>query len=47
MIKEIVSSYPKINNIEQISKLTYKDKMKTSLTRQIRIIKDYVNMDAK
>ena len=47
MIKKIVSSYPITNNIEQISKLTNKDKMKKELTRQIKIIKNYVNMDAQ
>ena len=47
MLKEIVSSYPITNNIEQISTLTNKDKMKIQLTKQIKIIKDYVNKDAK
>jgi len=47
MIKEIVSSYPITNNLEMISKLNNKDKMKKELTKQIKIIKDYVNKDAK
>ena len=47
MIKEIVSAYPITNNLESISKLTNKDKIKKELTKQIKIIKDYVNMDAK
>ena len=47
MIKEIVSSYPVKNSIEQISTLTNKDKMKIQLTKQIKIIKDYVNASAK
>jgi hypothetical protein len=47
MIKEIVSAFPITNNINQISTLTNKDKMKIQLTKQIKIIKDYVNMDAK
>ena len=47
MIKEIVSSFPITNNINQISTLTNKEKIKKELTKQIKIIKDYVNMDAK
>ena len=47
MIKEIVSAFPITNNIEQITTLTNKDKMKIQLTKQIKIIKDYVNASAK
>ena len=47
MIKEIVSAYPITNNLESISKLTNKDKIKKELTKQIKIIEDFVNMDAK
>ena len=47
MIKEIVSAYPITNNLESISKLTNKDKIKKELTKQIKIIKDYVNASAK
>ena len=47
MLNEIVSSYPIINNIEMISKLTNKDKMKKELKFLIKIIKDYVNASAK
>ena len=47
MIKEIVSAYPITNNLESKSKLSNKYKMKVKLEQQIKIIKDYVNMDAK
>jgi hypothetical protein len=47
MIKEIVSAYPIPNNLEFISTLSNKYKIKKELTKQIKIIKDYVNMDAK
>jgi hypothetical protein len=47
MIKEIVSSFPITNNINQISTLTNKEKIKKELIKQIKLIKDYVNMDAK
>jgi hypothetical protein len=46
MIKEIVSSFNITNNIESISKLNNKDKMKKELTKQINIIKNFVNADA-
>jgi len=47
MIKEIVSAFPITNNLESISKLNNKDKMKEKLKQQIKIIKDYVNTEAK
>ena len=47
MLKEIVSAYPITNNLESISKLTNKDKIKKELTKQIKIMKEYINMDAK
>jgi len=47
MLKELISSFPIDNNLEMISTLTNKDKMKIQLTKQIRIIKDYVNASAK
>ena len=47
MIKEVISAYPITNNLEFISKLTNKDKMKRGLIKQIKIIKDYINRDAK
>ena len=47
MIKEIVSAYPITNNLESISKLTNKDKIKKELTKQINIMKNYINRDAQ
>jgi len=46
-LKEIVSAYPITNNLNQISTLTNKDKMKKELNKQIKIIKEYVNMESK
>ena len=46
-LKEIVSSFPVKNSIETISKLKNRDTMKKEITKQIEIIKDFVNRDAK
>ena len=47
MLKEIVSAYPITNNLEAISKLSNKYKMKQALLKQIKIMKDYINRDAQ
>ena len=47
MIKEKVSAFDITNNLNQISTLTNKDKMKKEINKQIRIIKDYVSSSAK
>jgi hypothetical protein len=47
MLKEIISSFPVENNIEEISKLKTKDKMKVPIYKQINILKMYINKHAK
>jgi hypothetical protein len=47
MLKEIVSAFPITNNLEAISKLTNKYKMKKELNKQIMIMKNYINKEAQ
>jgi hypothetical protein len=47
MLKEIISAYPVENNIEQISLLKKKEKMKVPLYKQILRLKEYINRDAE
>ena len=43
MLKEIISAFPVENNLEEISKLKTKDKMKVPIYKQINILKMYIN----
>jgi len=47
MLKEIISAFSVENNLEQISKLKNKDEMKRQLKKQIKVLSDYINRDAK
>jgi hypothetical protein len=47
MLKEVISAFDVQNDIESISLLKSKDKMRLPLKKQIRIIRDYVNKNAK
>ena len=47
MLKEIVSSFPVENNIEQISLIKTKEKMKGPIYKQILRLKEYINRDAE
>jgi hypothetical protein len=47
MLKETVSAFGVQNDIESTSLLKSKDKMRLPLKKQIRIIRDYVNKNAK
>ena len=46
MLKEIISSFPVENNLEEISKLKTKDKMKVPIYKQINRLKMYINKHA-
>lgn len=46
-LKEIISGFPVDNNLEMISKLKNKDDMKTQLKKQIRVLSNFINRDAK
>lgn len=46
LLKEIVSSFPVENNLEEISKLKSKQKMEKPIYKQILILKNYINRDA-
>ena len=46
LLKEIISSFPVENNLEEISKLKTKDKMKVPIYKQINILKMYINKRA-
>jgi hypothetical protein len=47
MIKEQVSAFPVENNLEMISKLKTKDKMKVPIYKQILRLKEFINMHAQ
>jgi hypothetical protein len=47
MLKEVISAFDVQNDIESISLLKSKDKMRLPLKKQIIIIKDFVNRNAK
>jgi prefoldin subunit 5 len=47
MLKESISAFPVENDIEEISKLKTKDKMKVPIYKQINILKMYINKHAK
>ena len=47
MLKEIISAFPVENNLEEISKLKTKDKMKVPIYKQINILKMYINKHAQ
>jgi hypothetical protein len=47
MLKEIISSFPVENNLEMISLMKTKDKMKVPIYKMINILKMYINKHAK
>jgi hypothetical protein len=47
MLKEVISAFPVENNLEEISKLKKKDKMKVPIYKQINILKMYINKHAQ
>jgi hypothetical protein len=47
LLKELISSFPITNNLESISKIKNKMKMRPELIKQIKYIKTYVNNQAK
>ena len=46
MLKEIISSFPVENYLEEISKLKTKDKMKVPIHKQILRLKEFINKHA-
>ena len=47
MLKEIISAFPVENNLEEISKLKTKDKMKVPIYKQINRLKEFINKHAE
>ena len=47
MLKEIISSFPVENYLEEISKLKTKDKMKVPIHKQILRLKEFINKHAQ
>jgi hypothetical protein len=47
MLKEIISSFPVENNLEEISKLKIKDKMKVPIYKMILRLKEFINKHAQ
>ena len=47
MLKEIISAFPVENNLEEISKLKTKAKMKVPIYKQILRLKEFINKHAK
>ena len=47
MLKEIISAFPVENNLEEISKLKTKDKMKVPIYKMILRLKEFINKHAK
>jgi hypothetical protein len=47
VLKETISAFPVDNSLEQISKLKTKQAMKPLLRKQIRLLKTYINEQAK
>jgi hypothetical protein len=47
MLKEIISAFPVENNLEEISKLKTKDKMKVPIYKQILRLKEFINKHAQ
>lgn len=47
LLKEILSAFPVVNDLEKISKMKKKNDMKPLLRKQIRILKKHINEQAK
>ena len=47
LLKETISAFPVVNDLEEISKKKKKNEMKPLLRRQIRTLKKYINEQAK
>ena len=47
LLKEIISAFPVENNLEEISKLKIKDKMKVPIYKQILRLKEFINKHAQ
>ena len=47
LLKEIISAFPVENDIEEISKLKTKDKMKVPIYKQILRLKEFINKHAE
>jgi len=47
LLKEILSAFPVVNDLEEISKKKKKNDMKPLLRKQIRILKTHINKQAK
>jgi hypothetical protein len=47
LLKEIISAFPVENNLEEISKLKTKDKMKVPIYKQILRLKEFINKHAE
>jgi hypothetical protein len=47
MLKEIISAFPVENNLEEISKLKTKDKMKVPIYKMILRLKEFINKHAQ
>ena len=47
LLKEILSAFPVVNDLEKISKMKKKSDMKPLLRKQIRILKKHINEQAK
>ena len=47
LLKEIISAFPVENNLEEISKLKIKDKMKVPIYKMILRLKEFINKHAQ
>jgi len=47
MLKEIISAFPAENNLEMISMMKTKDKMKVPIYKQILRLKEFINKHAQ
>ena len=47
LLKETISAFPVVNDLEKISKMKKKNDMKPLLRKQIRILKKHINEQAK
>ena len=47
LLKELISSFPVENNLGEIARMKDKHKMMKPLQKQVRLLKDFINKDAK
>jgi len=47
LLKELISAFPVENNLGEIARMKDKHKMMKPLQKQVRLLKDFINKDAK